>query len=703
MNINYLYQQIEDQDEQIEKATKVIETLTAEIETQQKEIIRLKYENEYLNSQNKILEKEKLALQKESNNIDTIKKCEIRQKQINVNQKEKIEKYQTLWSQQELNYNNTIIELNENIKQLQLQNEEKQNDLELLFKQSQQQQLAINQVMEILEQKEQELQQLNQYLNNQKENTDNFSTLYKQDIENLKKFTENLFIQSDKNIIMQINKNKTSKNNTLSKDINQTHQIAQQYKEEQKDESHIYDIILRQSKYINEIYTKLQNTISNEQLSEFIVQVNYMRQYFEIMQNKIQDINVERNIIHQAYMNLVQQNKTQQSYIEQLLMMIKNYQNNNNNEVEMINNINQLDINILDPINENMQKLLSTYQSSLITKDEEKMSLERQNVKLQQKLDQLQSQQQQLMQTSQQSQQLVSLLQNPKKQVKNNNNNVNNKMESLEKENQQLIEQLNELSKEHEETVKMLDKAITQLEQQTETIQKFEQEQNNKLKSKNSFIETQQPTTQLIESQIDKFLESCSLLPPLKSQSDSVVQKTNILIDLVTMLTDSQHDILQKLLVTFLVTRDNKSLQGFEKDFSTLKSIRHNIGILDYLDQLECLKNDLLNIIEKELKCEYAIPYGKSILIQVLNLIAQKYMEIVQKDTQSIEKQMKKYKNHIVIYKMYKQWKECILDFSEIIFEIIESIDHIGQPQFESKLNQQIEKLNYNFIDNFDD
>lgn len=43
----------------------------------------------------------------------------------------------------------------------------------------------------------------------------------------------------------------------------------------------------------------------------------------------------------------------------------------------MINNINQLDINILDPINENMQKLLSTYQSSLIAKDEEKMSLER--------------------------------------------------------------------------------------------------------------------------------------------------------------------------------------------------------------------------------------------------------------------------------------------------------------------------------------
>ncbi|CAD8164021.1 unnamed protein product [Paramecium octaurelia] len=702
MNINYLYQQIEDQDEQIEKATKVIETLTAEIETQQKEIIRLKYENEYLNSQNKILEKEKLALQKESNNIDTIKKCEIRQKQINVNQKEKIEKFQTLWAQQELNYNNTIIELNENIKLLQQQNEEKQNDLELLYKQSQQQQLAINQVMEILEQKEQELQQLNSYLNNQKENTDNFSTIYKQDIENLKKFTENLFIQSDKNIIKQVNKNKASKNNTSSKDLNQTHQMAQQYKEEQKDESHIYDIILRQSKYINEIYTKLQNTISNEQLSEFIVQVNYMRQYFEIMQNKIQDINVERNIIYQAYLNLAQQTKTQQSYIEQLLTMIKNYQNtNNNNDVEDINKIEVLDINILEPVNENMQKLLSSYQSSLIAKDEEKMSLEHQNVKLQQKIDLLQTQQQQQLQTSQQSQQLVTLLQNPKKQTKNNSNV--SKMESLEKENQLLIEQLNELSKEHEETVKMLDKAITQLEQQTETIQKFEQEQNTKLKSKNSFIETQQPTTQVIESQIDKFLESCSLLPPLKSQTDSVVQKTNILIDLVTMLTDSQHDILQKLLVTFLVTRDNKSLQGFEKDFATLKSIRHNIGILDYLDQLECLKNDLLNIIEKELKCEYAIPYGKSILIQVLNLIAQKYMEIVQKDTQSIEKQMKKYKNHIVIYKMYKQWKECILDFSEIIFEIIESIDHIGQPQFESKLNQQIEKLNYNFIDNFDD
>ncbi|CAD8077545.1 unnamed protein product [Paramecium sonneborni] len=702
MNINYLYQQIEDQDEQIEKATKVIETLTAEIENQQKEIIRLKYENEYLNSQNKILEKEKLTLLKESNNIDTIKKCEIRQKQINVNQKEKIEKFQNLWAQQELNYNNTIIELNENIKQLQLQNEEKSNDLELLYKQGQQQQLAINQVMEILEQKEQELQQLNQYLNNQKENQDYFSSQYKQDIENLKKFTENLFIQSDKNIVMQINKNKNQRNGSSQKDINQTNQIAQQYKEEQKDELLIYDIILRQSNYINEIYAKLQNTISNEQLSEFIVQVNYMRQYYEIIQDQIQEINTERNIIYQAYQNLVQQSKTQQSYIEQLVIIIKNYQNSQNNlDIEEINNIQQLDFKILNPINEYMQKILQSHQSILLAKDEERISLERQNQKLQQKLDQIQSQQQQQMQNSQQSQQLVSLLQNPKKSVKSNNNQ--NKMELLEKENLQLIEQLNELSKEHEETVKMLDKAITQLEQQTETIQKFELEQNNKMKNKNSFIETQQPTTQLIESQIDKFLESCSLLTPLKSQPDSVVQKTNILIDLVTMLTDSQHDILSKLLVTFLVTRDNKSLQGFEKDFSTLKSIRHNVGILDYLDQLECLKNDLLNIIEKELKCEYAIPYGKSILIQVLNQIAQKYMEIVQKDTQSIEKEMKKYKNHIIIYKMYKQWKECILDFSEIIFEIIESIDHIGQPQFENKLNRQIEKLNYNFIDNFND
>ncbi|CAD8078286.1 unnamed protein product [Paramecium sonneborni] len=702
MNINYLYQQIEDQDEQIEKATKVIETLTAEIENQQKEIIKLKYENEYLNSQNKILEKEKFTLLKESNNIDTIKKCEIRQKQINVSQKEKIEKFQTLWSQQELNYNNTIIELNENIKQLQLQNEEKQNDLDLLYKQGQQQQLAINQVMEILEQKEQELQQLNLYLNNQKEDQNNFSSQYKQDIENIKKFTENLFIQSDKNIIMQINKSKISKQGSSYKDINQTHQIAQQYKEEQKDESHIYDIILKQSKYINEIFTKLQNTISNEELSEFIVQVNYMRQHFEILKDQIQEFSTERNIIYQAYLNLVQQSKTYQSYIEQLMMMIKNYQNSKNNiDIEEINNMEYLDFNILEPINDNIRKLLQIQQPILIAKDEERMSLERSNLKLQQKLDQIQSQQQQQMQNSQQSQQLVSLFQNPKKSVKNNNNL--NKMESLEKENLQLIEQLNELSKEHEETVKMLDKAITQLEHQTETIQKFELEQNNKIKNKNSFIETQQPTTQLIESQIDKFLQSCSLLTPLKSQPDNIVQKTNILIDLVTMLTDSQHDILQKLLVTFLVTRDNKKLQVFEKDFSTLKSIRHNIGILDYLDQLECLKNDLLNIIEKELKCEYAIPYGKSILIQVLNFIAQKYMEIVQQDTQSIEKQMKKQKNHIIIYKMYKQWKECILDFSEIIFEIIESIDHIGQPQFESKLKKQIEKLNYNFLDNFDD
>jgi len=80
--------------------------------------------------------------------------------------------------------------------------------------------------------------------------------------------------------------------------------------------------------------------------------------------------------------------------------------------------------------------------------------------------------------------------------------------------------------------------------------------------------------------------------------------------------------MLQKLLVTFLVTRDNRSLAGFEKDFQELKSNRHNLGILDYLDKLECLKNQLLGIVEKELKCEYAIPYSKSILIQALNSIA---------------------------------------------------------------------------------
>lgn len=64
-----------------------------------------------------------------------------------------------------------------------------------------------------------------------------------------------------------------------------------------------------------------------------------------------------------------------------------------------------------------------------------------------------------------------------------------------------------------------------------------------------------------------------------------------------------------------MVTRENEGLHTFEKDFQDLKATRHNLGILDYLDKLEGLKNRLLGIIEKELKCEYAIPYGKSILI----------------------------------------------------------------------------------------
>lgn len=79
-----------------------------------------------------------------------------------------------------------------------------------------------------------------------------------------------------------------------------------------------------------------------------------------------------------------------------------------------------------------------------------------------------------------------------------------------------------------------------------------------------------------------------------------------------------------------------------------------------------------------------------------INKIAHQYLEMAgAQDLQKIEGSIRRQKNQVFLFKLYKCWKEQALDFSEMLFDIMEAIHGMKKNEgaFSAKSELHLQKL----------
>ncbi|KAM3135133.1 hypothetical protein pb186bvf_012779 [Paramecium bursaria] len=739
----------DDKDESIRKAAKVIEKMQDEIEKLSKELAKQQYDNEYVIRENKQLEKQLSSMNKDINQVQDIKRQEKIQKQKFIHQKDILQNYTEGWIEQEKLYKQTIIQLQEQIKQITNDYQNLQQEYQEIMDQYRVKENGFSDTFKLIQQYEVENNKLKEKVLNYQNLEEELKQGFQMEFDTLKRITESILRQQQQRPVVtnQLREMGNQMKSIENQELYITAVVTDQLPFIQKiyhlleerfrtlEESNFNDIIdkeIRQKKKLIESHQKLSN-----QHAQSLIIIRQLQKNNEGLQQQNNELkHIIKEVINKGQSNIPN--------LDQNLLDIGQFDDIHYNLAQIITKINRI-------------KTLSDSQGGFNSQGQNSNS-QLQRMPTQQSQSQRQQSIQSQRQNTNQSQQFQTQQSVGGKQLTKQDEDFL----ELQEQNQLLLEQLNQLTNEHTSTVQMLENALQELEglntidkemdikdQQCQILEKENENFRNQINELEHIITQEHEELDAIktqlekkslefekleldfqeisllyeqqkkkgtssnEKQLEKYIENFldqSALPIQQKKNEkqtTLKSKIDLMMGIFSIIIDSYNDFIQKIMVAFIVSAKNdvtlqRQLNQFDEEFHQLKLQRHKIGVIDYLDRLDQLKKILVTLVESELKKEHRQgPDQLSTLIHLHHKVAQKYLDQVNKsDSMKVEQIIRQNKCWKVLQQSHKIWKNQLLNFSEILYELGESLRGVSI-QSESITSHSLQKLD-EYLDQVD-